>query len=490
MDRKRVFLTCAVLAALAGGCEPPGARVPVSLAEYSRPAEPGRTRYPDQTVLLHNLQRVLNADLAGEARLQSLELVVHLGGEDAEVRSSLATALGEEDAPAAVQEAVLAFLLKKDYPDLARHVVRALPRVKSNARLRDALLDWLVRHPTPEVLAEVVQLWADEVPAGVDEPRYRIVIEKISGKDWDQALLDGINAEGFFARGSALEVLSARFPPAALRQRIAEMPARTEAVAALQSFIERFDYLPRTRVEFLAAASICQTQKQLLADAARMYAQWRETYAYTFNIRDFHLLSRLAGDPLRKTSRRTQLLLELGQSIGSREHVRAPGEPGYKYDDRFATQIERLGAADLWNLYLLDQMLSTPRIQLALRIMAERDRADRASAWGGLIRYENGRAEARLYPPAAEGASDLIYVPGPRAERDTPDALCRFAGHFEQLHNADRAGPGGKELLDARLNNYYGLILTSISEHAFCAHYYGPDGIVVSLGKYPFRAGG
>ena len=120
--------------------------------------------------------------------------------------------------------------------------------------------------------------------------------------------------------------------------------------------------------------------------------------------------------------------------------------------------------------------------------MAVRDRADRVGAWGGLVFYRNGQAEPILYPYSVRhGATDLRYVPDRRGIVHLRNALCRFNGHFEQLDNASRAGPDAEELRDARNRNFSGLILTSLPEQNVCAHYYTPQGVVVSLGKFRFR---
>jgi hypothetical protein len=144
--------------------------------------------------------------------------------------------------------------------------------------------------------------------------------------------------------------------------------------------------------------------------------------------------------------------------------------------------------ADLWNIYLLNEMLSRPRVQVSLRLMANGDMADRDSAWGGLVFYQNGQAEAILYPPDPRvKGDDLVYHPTRRLITDSRDSLCRFIGHFEKVDNADRVGPTGRELADAADGNYYGLVLTRTGADSFAAHYYNPQGVVVSLGKFPLR---
>jgi hypothetical protein len=399
----------------------------------------------------------------------------------------VAGVLGDPTSPAELKNAALEFLLKGDYPDLAGYIVQILPKMQARDPLRKQVLDWLTRHPEPAVLSEVVKLWAEDTNLGsADEQRYRDIVERISGKGWEEALLEGINTPSFFARGSALEVLSRRMPALSLRQRIMKLTPKTDAAYALQTFIRKFDYLPSSSPEFISTVSLYVSRRELLDDAGRMSQAWHDAYSYNFQVRDFHILSRLARDPLRTDMSRKQLVTAIASAIKTREHV-AARQPG-NATDNFWMHIESLSMCDLWNIYLLNEMLMRPRVQMALRIMAERDRSDRRGGWGGLVFYENGQAEAKLYPPVRQdGENDLVYTPSRKAILDSRDSLCRFWGHFEQVNNVSRAGPNPDELQHARMYAYYGLILTSINESSFCAHYFNPSGTVVSLGVFPFR---
>jgi len=150
-----------------------------------------------------------------------------------------------------------------------------------------------------------------------------------------------------------------------------------------------------------------------------------------------------------------------------------------------------LTLAELWNLYLLVELLNKPHVQTGMRVMAERDHNDRTRAWGGLIYYRNGHAEPQLYEASkALGENDLRYPPTLDVLRLGRDALCLFHAHFEKVQNLDNAGPNSEELADSRANNMYGLVVTSVNESAFAAHYYNPRGQVVSLGILPFGTSG
>jgi hypothetical protein len=314
------------------------------------------------------------------------------------------------------------------------------------------------------------------------------MVQRITRQQWDDALLNAINSATFDARGEALEVLQTRIDRNELHRRIMAQPARTDAIRAIQGMLEQFGYLPASREQFMTTVILHKVRRDMLNDAARLSIDWSHNHEYQFNIRDFHLLSRLSRDPLRANLTRTQLVLALGKDFQRRKHVRHEPTNGQDYKDEFWLQVDKLSMADLWNLYLLNEMLSRPRVQVSLRLMADGDMADRDSAWGGLVFYQNGQAEAILYPPDPRvKGDDLAYHPTRRLITDSRDSLCRFIGHFEKVDNTGRVGPTAAELADAHEGNYYGLILTRTGPDSFAAHYYSTGGVVVSLGRFPLR---
>jgi len=467
-----------------GGCANQIPSPPKSPAEVDLRGQ----SYPRRTIVLYNLQRALDSRLAPSKRVDSVKVIARLGAQEPELPKDLAVVLTEPDLPLQVQHAVLEFLLNEDYPDLAGHIAAALADTKPNHGLREAILVWLEQHGEPGALAEVVKVWAQEPNStGPNEPRFRQIVERATGKQWDKSLLEAINTPSFFARGSAIEILTRRIPETLLRLRISRIRAETDTMAAVQMFIDRFGFLPTDRAELLATVSMYKTRRETLEDARRLGEAWAGDYGYQFNIRDFHLLDGLARDPLRPGFSPGQLVMELEQAFVKRRHVHYAAGSSAGLSDMFTRHVDNLTMSDLWNLYLLNEMLCRSRVHLALRIMADRDRADRRSAWGGLVFYENGQAEAKLYRLANDaGGNDLRYVPSRRAIIDGRDALCRFNAHFEKIANAERAGPSLEELHEARRGNYYGLVLTSLSKETFCAHYYNPRGIVISLGVFLF----
>ncbi|MHC4982018.1 MAG: hypothetical protein ACYTF6_02480, partial [Planctomycetota bacterium] len=374
-----------LLAICAPACDEIVGRPPVNLLEYNRMQGKGLQRYPDQTIYGYNMRRVFDALLPAGQRVESLHLGVHLGGNDPRTAKMLVDVLERPDKPKQLHYAVLKFVLRKGEPAVAQYAVEALNDPELPSDLRDALLGWLAVNARPEVLAQVVKLWAQEESiTSLNEPRYRQVIERITGKNWAEALLSGINAPGFLARGSALEILTARVDASLLTRRIQGIRPVTSAMRALQEFARQLGYLPADGSDFLAATYVYNTHRNMLGDVARFTRVWQKEVSYSFVIRDFHILSRLAQDPLRKQIRRSELIVEVGRAVAYRRHVERDVQ-GRMQKDSFPSQVANLTMADLWNLYLINEMLNRPRVQLALGTVAKYDLADKKSAWGGLV---------------------------------------------------------------------------------------------------------
>ncbi|MCE5279264.1 MAG: hypothetical protein ABFD92_10665 [Planctomycetaceae bacterium] len=476
-----------ILAAVAAGCEEQIAAPPASSADYALRSRDPRTSYPRFVVVQYNLQRALDNSLPTDKRIESLKLADTLGGGEPQVREAIGELLGDTKAPDALREGALTFLLRRDAPGLGETLMKHWPVLAVNDRLREAAMGYLERNPNSQVFEGILKFWA-ELPAvsGVDENRYRRVVESTSKKPWAQALLDGINTPGFRAKGSAIKLLSRRLSGQELRTRIEQTPAQDPAMAALQLFLDRFNYIPADGPEFLAIVQAQQVQRKRLPDTERLFQLWQRNEMYVFNIRDLHLLTRLGSDPLRTaTQGRLDLVAKVGKSFMGRTHVVGGAVSG---SSGFTAVSDRLSIADAWNLFLLDEMLNRPGMQRAIGALAMGDRTDKRSQWGGLVIYENGMASARIYAPdRMSGENDQAYVPTQRMLDDATDCLCRFVGHFDQPQNAKQAGPTRQELVDARNGNYYGLTLSSITESSFAAHYYTPRGLVVSLGIFPLK---
>ena len=491
----RYLLIAAVLTGgFLAGCGMFPSAVPTTSAKYDKLPSTDRDRLPAETIVSVNLQRVLNQDLKPEARLESLRLVTRVGASVPSVQVRLAEMLKAPGINDELRQEAMRFLLARDHPELAPYIVGMLKTAEPGSDAHDALMGWLVRHPQADVLAEVVKLWAAEPEtAGPNEPRYRQIVEQITDKLWDEALLTALNSPGFFARGSALEILSKRVPLTLIRMWVVGVPAETDAFAAMKAFLNKLNYLPTTKPELLNTVWLYFRRPEGLNPAAGLARQWDKQMGYRFNVSDFHLLSQLAELSQEMDHQRDALAAELGRQVEVAGHVRhQTSDSTGDYRSQLTDRLSMLSIADLWNLHLLSEMLGRDQIKSALKIAAKRDQADKTAAWGGLVFLKKGLAEATLYPAGDAGEdeledADLIYRPGRRMLTESRDSLVRFICHFEKTKNALRAGPTKEELASAAGMNYYGLVLTSLSDTEFCAHYYNPGGTVFSLGTFVFN---
>jgi len=474
------------LAAGAAPAAPPGP--PVTVRDYQAQLS-SREGYPPIVISQHNLQRVLAADLPAAERVESFKLVARLGAPSKEAMSMLVALMADANTPQPLREAMLTATLRGADGGATAFVLEALNAPNLSEDLEAELLGWIEAHGSPQMLADVIKRWAENPPNGPNEARYRLIVEHISGGEWDEVLLSAMGQQAFYARGSSQVVLAARLSPEEYRRKVLAARPTHGSIAALQTFVRGFDYIPATKAEMLTTVTLYVQERNTINAAAGLYADWRNSSGYAFTVRDYHLLAALARAPELAGKSRQEMVAELAQVLAARGHVAhrfgGTGEP--VFDARLYRVEGRLTMIDLWNITLLDELLSRREIQAGIKVLADRDLADTEGAWGGLVFFERGRATAKQYPPApAEVPNDLVYLPTGRMLDDSHNSLCRFITHFEKVNNSDRVGPTPDELADAEANDYYGMTITRLDESRFTAHYFNPDGVVVSLGTFPF----
>ncbi|MCY2929994.1 MAG: hypothetical protein NTV86_10965 [Planctomycetota bacterium] len=550
--KANTIMALAVAAACltAGGCNKPPVTMPVTLIDYQRLQSENPQDYPPGNVLKLNLVRVLDTGLTEEDRLTSMEVVTYLQPRSQGDLDALATVQNEKNSPrlaaaarqylqrvpslppvpdrgaTGVASSALARRTDPDdpryssdragsvgsyrtgtsdtgYPAAGTGDTTARPPTVSPYDVRSQRLRELLTNGRADDLSEVIIYWGQE-PAPPDERvdgGYRAAIEKITGKPWDEALLDAINQPRFTARGSAVEVLSARIAQPALVQRVAAVTTpNSEAMQVMKVFASQFGYVPGTRQELLSAVRVYRAYNGRLEQGAKLARQWRQESQglddaagargqriYRFNIRDFHLLAGLAQDPGNSRTDRLSLVAELANSTPAGRP--APPVTGVETSTMSAA-VGKMSMADLWNVWLMNGMLASPAFRADLRQVAERDLADTRAAWGGLIVYNAlaKRVEVRSADAARTGAyDDVRYLPPQTVIDKTPLAMARIHGHFNRVNGAALAGPTRQEVQDAVVGNYCGLVLTRISDREFCAYYYNPGRLVLGLGTFNFN---
>jgi len=492
MIMKTLILPMCLAGLLVCGCVEPIPDPPHTLAEYAEIQRTHPQEYAASTVMRYNIQRVLDPDLPADQRVSSLELISSLVGPNGKLPAEVSTVLSQNDCPAALRKGILergvgiaAVSNGGGSPvgvakgGVGRLALSELFQAPAGPR-RTATLQWLVENPRRDMLVDLTKLWASEAPNGPDEQLFRRVVAKLGAGKWDDVLLDSLNAKKFAARGSALSVLAGRGAEIDLLKRVRLMTAKTVSVQSMQTFGEKFGYIPANGGELLACVIIHTSGKDSLNAPARLTGQWNSKYKYKFNVRDFHLLSHLAADPIRNKIGRDQLVKQIVARLGRRRHVTGGSGP-------FTKQAARMTMPDLWNIVLLDEMLRRQRVALALRILADRLRAGLNSPRSGLVFYEGAKASAKLYPQSVDSTrGDRDHIPERELQRAGFGALCHLHTRFETVYNGDRAPASKREVLASNQGNFYGLVLASIDSGTFSAFYYNPDGVVVSLGLFAF----
>jgi len=326
-----------------------------------------------------------------------------------------------------------------------------------------------------------VKLWADEKADGKNEDLFRQVAAKLGGKQWRNVLLDLLNTnERSPSSDNALTVLAARMTKADLMNSIKQMTVKSLYHQAIKDFDAKFGFTPASGDELRACVILHADGKNSLDAPARLARQWTAKHKYKFNIRDLHLLSHLAADPIRSKVARDELAKQIVARLGRRKHVARGGSI-------FEKQVVSMTMSDLWNITLLDEMLQRPRVAMALRIMADRLQAGLKTPRSGLVFYEDGKATAKLYPQLADSTlTDRDHVPERGLLHAGFDALCHLHTRFEKVYNGHRAVASKRELSAADEGNFYGLVLARVDTGTCSAFYYAPDGGVVSLGLFTF----
>ncbi|MDP6635558.1 MAG: hypothetical protein QGG42_11700 [Phycisphaerae bacterium] len=490
---KTLILPLCLVALLCYGCVDPIPAPPHTLAEFTELQRTHPQEYANSTVMRHNIQRVLDPDLPTADREASLDLIASLVGPGGQLPAEVSAALDQDDCPPTLRKRILgqgvAVATVRNGSNSATTVTNGgaadplplnkLAQAPAGPRRR-ATLRWLIENPKPEALADLCKLWASEAPNGSDEQLFRQAVGGLGAGKWQDVLLDSLNAKKFAARGSALSVLSARGAEIDLLNRITAMTAQTVSIQTMQTFVEKFGYIPANGGQLLASVIVHAENKGVLDKPALLAKQWSAKYNYKFNIRDYHLLNKLSVDATRNKIERDELVKQIVQKLAVRRHVDRSAGP-------FSRQAAQMTMPDLWNIVLIDEMLHRKRVSLALRILADRLRAGLNSPRSGLVFFEGGKAAAKLYPQGIDSTQgDRDHIPERELQRAGFSAMCHLHTRFEKVYNGDRAPTSKRELSAARQANFYGLVLTSIDSGTFSAFYYNPDGAVVSLGLFAF----
>jgi len=245
--------------------------------------------------------------------------------------------------------------------------------------------------------------------------------------------------------------------------------------------------LPTTREEILWARKLCEPSRAAFFEEAksalaRMPAARREQLE-------------LRGIPVAVAClrRRPALLAttepDLFAEIDARTKGRKKASPDFTgYGDGFTETLyqvrDRLSWTDLAAMALALDVLAEPALRMHMFEVADRDREDRGTEYGGVVALAAGSAstaEFLEFEPRAR-ASDIRYE-SPQALFDALyTGLFHVHFHAQNYENDKYAGPHMGDFAFADSSRCNGLVFTFLSADLLGVDFYRHDRLVVDLG--------
>ncbi len=366
----------------------------------------------------------------------------------------------------------------------------ALPRMESWPVLQHACDVTVKLHDFSLLNVLVCSL---DRPATTFTPRDRPeakAITQLSGRPLDALLLDALSGPQELAvKIAALDLLCQLEDSSHLQKRLRSLPPGDSFLDDIRWSIELFNFVPMGTNQVSWMRYLRQDRyANTIIHAAHAHQTLLNQPDYHFAPRFVHLLANLDVQPVILAMSRQQLLDDLRNRLAPLTHVNRTPEYEHAADDvdeSLAPNLSKLSRCDLLTIRQLLIFLPNPALRQALQRAGLADRADTSSEHGGLLflRPTDDGITATIYPPLFS-TSDFQYIPSTKLYTDAADALAMFHFHYQQSHNAEKAGPGEGDLRSAAKNLFTGVVITSIDDHRFDVDYFNPDGAVVDLGVY------
>ncbi|HUO08832.1 MAG TPA: hypothetical protein VM008_11065 [Phycisphaerae bacterium] len=317
-------------------------------------------------------------------------------------------------------------------------------------------------------------------------------IQKLAGKDPAEAMYDLINSStDQSARIAALDVLHVLQSPDAIAARLGKMERHDPWLDDLRWYLGLFNTPPVGATESLWMMYLHRPEfAALVARAAEHHRLLLKNPDYVFAPRFIAVLA--YTDDATITAGKARLLAELSQRLATLAHVnRTPQYEGAPddIDESLKANEQKLSLCDLFAIRLLLNGLSDSANIAELHRQGLDDLSDTTTEHGGLLSLQDinsPRLLMTLYPPYY-ASNDFEYISSDKLLEQTAAGIAEYHFHFQEIHNADRAGPGTGDLGYVRAQHLNGVVITSIDTRKINIDYYTPDGAVVDLGVYEVK---
>jgi hypothetical protein len=416
-------------------------------------------------------------------------------GVDDETKAALRRMIAADGFAIDARERAFELLYETDPKAVVAALENSLPRM-GDVTWRRRVSQLVGERKMQELVPTLIRAWANPVPGlASDEVRpERAALGAIVGEEQVSATLLRTMKEASPAtqanlRARCWELLMKSGDEARLRALLAD-PASTSGDAMLTDLARvsnELGVLPTTREEILWARKLCEPSRAAFYEEAKaalagMPAARRESLE-------------LRGIPVAVACmrRRPALLAatepDLFAEIDARTRGRRKASPDFTgYGDGFTETLyqvrDRLVWTDLAAMMLALEVLSEPALRTHMFEVADRDREDRATEYGGVIALSSGAgstAEFLEFEPRAR-ASDIRYE-SPQALFDALyTGLFHVHLHAQSYENDRYAGPHMGDFAFSDSARCNGLVFTFLSADLLGVDFYRHGRLVVDLG--------
>jgi hypothetical protein len=391
------------------------------------------------------------------------------------------------------REQAFRFLLEVDRAGLVDALTNGLPRM-SSLEWRRRVCELIADAGLVELVPTLIRAWANPV-VGLDGdgPRpERVALGRLVGEERVGATLVATMRESSPTtqanlRARCWELLMKTGDEGRLRALLAD-PEATRGDAMLTDLARvanELGVLPTTREEILWARDLCRPERQAFFESAReALAKMPVARRNALEIRAVPLAVACARNrPELLAADEAELAAAIERRIDGRRKA-SPDFTGYGsgFSETFYDARAKLLWTDLAAMTLALDLLDTPALRLHLFEVADRDREDRATEYGGVIALDSsGRGEFLEFAPRVK-AGDVRYE-SPQALFDALyTGLLHVHFHAQRYDNSDYAGPHLGDFAFAEETRCSGIVLAFLGPDELGVDFYRHGRVVVDLG--------
>jgi hypothetical protein len=416
-------------------------------------------------------------------------------GVDEETKAALRRMIAADGFAIDARERAFDLLYETDPKAVVAALENSLPRM-GDVSWRRRVSELVGERKMQELVPTLIRAWANPVPglAGDEVRPERAALGMIVGEDQVSATLlrtmkDASPTTQANLRARCWELLMKSGDEARLRALLAD-PGSTQGDAMLTDLARvanELGVLPTTREEILWARKLCEPSRAaFFADAKAALAQMPAARREQLELRAIPVA-------VACMKRRPSLLAttepDLFAEIDARTTGRKKASPDFTgYGDGFTETLyqvrDRLVWSDLAAMALALDVLSEQALRAHLFEVADRDREDRTTEYGGVVALAAGSAstaEFLEFEPRAK-ASDIRYE-SPQALFDALyTGLYHVHFHAQNYENEKYAGPHMGDFAFGDSARCNGLVFTFLSADLLGVDFYRHGRVVVDLG--------